>query len=189
LSKSRRKKPRNTTPSVKDSKTALDALKELKKLQNSRQTKQMQTATFASSGKTERSVGSSDLPQDEITGGGLQWFEKLHDEKINTVEARLGAQTTGMVMGIKSELEGQISGIRESNSRHVTSIIVSIFIAFIVFYFAALSSIEDKVESRVIKKIDSVSDQVAELDEKVEEKIKGLTKKIQATLKSDAPDL
>ncbi len=189
MRRSRNRKHKKASTPVKESKSALDALKELKKLQSVVQRTYGQTATVAGSGKSERSVGSNDLAQDEITGGGLQWFEKLHDEKLNTVEARLGAQTTGMVLGVKSELEGKISQIRESNTKHVIGIIVTIFLAFISLYFAALISVEEKVESRVTIKIDALSSRVVELDEKTQEQFKSLIKQIHATPKSGTTDM
>ncbi len=178
MSGGRRRKSKRKSAPVKEIKSALDVLKDLKKLQANDQPKYEQATTVAGSGGSEQSVGSNDLAQDEITGGGLQWFEKLHNEKLNTVEARIGAQTTRMVMSIKSELEGKISDIRDSNTKHVTVIIVSIFIAFIVFYFAALDSVQEKVEASTTNKIDEVRGKVVELDKKIQAEIKGLTNKV-----------
>lgn len=167
----RKKKTVKQVP--KESTPLLNALSEVKSLQNNT-VGGIQSLTVADSESPTRSVGSNDLHQDDLTGGSLQWYEKLQDEKLNSVEARIDAQTTEMVLGVKSDLEGKIANIKDSALKYIIGIIFSMVLAFIGFYFSALMSIENKVESRLSVDIKEIRKQVTDLDKEMTTKITDL---------------
>ena len=171
MAKKKKKSHKNNVPSG-GKKSAFDALGEVKKLQKKSFFDLSESETSASFERTERSVGSDDLLSDERTGGDLKWFEKVQDAKLDSVETRLGAQTTKMILELKGSMNEKLSTIESGNSKHTTSIIVTIivgfFVAFMVFYFSAIGIIENNVEDSISGKIQILDSRIIIIDGRIE---------------------
>jgi hypothetical protein len=172
LSRKKRGRKRQISSTENKEKTALDALKAVQLLQNNNKPRVIEAVTQAVPGMVGQAAGSNDLSHEDPTGGSLQWYEKLHDEKISNVETRLGAQTTEKLYEVKSELEEKISNLRDSGSKHTVNIIITIIITFIVaflaFYFSALESIENNVINYFSGNVNKLENQIIDLQLKVD---------------------
>lgn len=172
MSRNQKGKGKKKRPLYNEGKSALDALNSVKKLQTNMHAKPLVSETQAVAVAPEESAGSNDINQNELTGGSLQWYEKYHDEKINNVETRLGAQTTEMILDLENTMNEKISSIKEKGSIHTITIVVTIIVGFVVFflgfYLTAIEVVEKNVESNISRDVKSVEDRVVGLGSRIE---------------------
>ena len=147
--KSRKKaKPKNNI--LNDINDALSALRAVHNLQQNIAVDLSNTQTTSSSSPEDKSVSSEGL-DGNVTGTGLQWYEKFHDEKLNNVETRLGAKASELINEIKIDFGQKLSDHKDSNIKFLVSSIVSVVVAFVIFYFTALNTMEGSVRDHISK--------------------------------------